>query len=188
MLLCMVSIVGWLRSDGIGDLFGWRFVDEIKELRYKRRGISFVTGKGRLLLTIVRARTDYTREDRLALIMKIERSREGHEFYWKTQNPVLPDHGWQETFWKRRGFLLDLKHKSRERRDFFRLRIAVPLWAPAIVFALPPAGAVALFLRRRRRVKRGLCLKCGYDLRASPDRCPECGEPAPTCARHTPPP
>jgi hypothetical protein len=45
---------------------------------------------------------------------------------------------------------------------------------------LPLLGALALpglaaWVRQRRRVARGLCRRCGYDLRATPGRCPECG-------------
>jgi hypothetical protein len=57
---------------------------------------------------------------------------------------------------------------------------AVPLWAPTALFLLPGASWLIAFRRRRARyrVARGLCGGCGYDLRATPGRCPECGQPA----------
>jgi hypothetical protein len=50
--------------------------------------------------------------------------------------------------------------------------VRIPLWLPASVSAVLPALWLSKRLRRRRR---GLCRVCGYDLRATPDRCPECG-------------
>ena len=54
----------------------------------------------------------------------------------------------------------------------------IPYWAMVI----PTGIAIAIQVRRaiirhreRRRTKRGQCVTCGYDLRASKERCPECG-------------
>jgi hypothetical protein len=56
--------------------------------------------------------------------------------------------------------------------------VNIPYWFLAGLAAVPPAALLVKFrgCRRRVRRRRGLCPACGYDLRASPDRCPECGE------------
>ena len=51
--------------------------------------------------------------------------------------------------------------------------VLVPLWFPAILFALLPAAR--LYRRVRPHHTSGHCLACGYDLRATSGRCPECG-------------
>ena len=57
--------------------------------------------------------------------------------------------------------------------------LAVPCWYLVVALSAIPAYWMAARLlqvrRRLRRAKSGSCIGCGYDLRASPDRCPECG-------------
>ena len=56
--------------------------------------------------------------------------------------------------------------------------VYVPIWAVTVLFALPPIFWFMWSMRRRRirlRIRQGLCVRCGYDMRGSPGACPECG-------------
>jgi len=45
----------------------------------------------------------------------------------------------------------------------------------ALLFAILPALHLRAAIRSRRRQRAGHCPRCAYDLRATPERCPECG-------------
>jgi hypothetical protein len=67
------------------------------------------------------------------------------------------------------------------RRDFvWRARaLVVPYWFVALVFIVVPAAWACRKIYGARQVRIGACARCGYDLRATTDRCPECGTPVP---------
>jgi hypothetical protein len=53
--------------------------------------------------------------------------------------------------------------------------LCVPYWVFVLVTTVLPLTAARSYLLRWRQSRNGLCAVCGYDLRATPDHCPECG-------------
>jgi hypothetical protein len=53
--------------------------------------------------------------------------------------------------------------------------VSVPDWALIAIFTPLPVVWLTGIRKRKRRRRSGCCPTCGYDLRGTPDRCPECG-------------
>ncbi|MDB5355960.1 MAG: hypothetical protein JWN24_2413 [Phycisphaerales bacterium] len=75
----------------------------------------------------------------------------------------------------RGGALLGFALQSATTNDYTWHRLVIPLWFLILLAAVAPVVRARSAVRLRRRVKLNLCATCGYDLRATPERCPECG-------------
>jgi hypothetical protein len=82
----------------------------------------------------------------------------------------------------RRKFAPSSRYQSDEHANRWAEQdVRAPHWSFFLVTALLPAVWAALAVSRGVRNRRSdarLCTSCGYDLRATPERCPECGNAA----------
>ncbi len=53
--------------------------------------------------------------------------------------------------------------------------VHIPLWIPTVLFGFALWLSRLSVRRARARREGGQCVNCGYDLRGSAGRCPECG-------------
>ncbi len=79
-------------------------------------------------------------------------------------------------FWNRLGLYYGKSDVAFSFTDEHHRTLMIPAWLVALLLFVPSV----FVLRRhwwlaRHRNRAGLCPVCGYDLRASPNQCPECG-------------
>ena len=99
-------------------------------------------------------------------------SLEPHRTDW-AWTPRQLGNGWDWIGFGRRRLILADGHSATA--------WSFPLYLPTLLLGIPTALLVRRLLRQRRHLLRsraGRCIHCGYDLRASPDQCPECGASA----------
>ncbi len=150
LLLCVALMVLWVRSYWVCDAVDCRIVWGGKTL------IRVIPNYGRIW---VYYDTSEDSPSRLSLQYRTEEA---------LPIPML-------SFANRCGFSYLYAGASPNGRSNWRA--FVPYWLPTLASAVLPTAWLIDARRRKHRLKHGLCLTCGYDLRASKDRCPECGTP-----------
>ena len=183
LLLFAAAVVLWVRSYFAHDVAFMRRV-RVGETTYREAHHSLYSKRGRLVWNI--ATTDYgTLPPGVAAQIPAERRKQGIKSSGYRRagmndpgaNPVAASAPW----WTQRGF--------RYRRfvpppqpgsplSYTYTDIGVPHWALVAAASVLPAAVARRRWRERRRRRAGVCAKCGYDLRATPERCPECGAAA----------
>ena len=84
----------------------------------------------------------------------------------------------RDTFWQKLGFRRWTEPPPRYAvGQVSEGGVRFPYWLVVLASLAYPGAWLAArrHNRRRRRARAGLCASCGYDLRATPGRCPECG-------------
>jgi hypothetical protein len=151
----------------------------------RRRLLNFLTALSLLLCVAVCVLWVQSYLGRLGTSLRVPRARlvflsvDG-----KVSMLVFPpvDRGYMpvaDRLWTRFGFAQGTYTVGSERM----LEYVAPHWFVAATVGIPAFLGTTRFYHaraRRKRVRKGMCPRCGYDVRATPDRCPECGmEPPP---------
>ena len=182
LLLFIGACILWFRSRDGTDALSLRYDRFLPDRSPASTFVALDTDRRRVWLTWFSGRTDPYNGQLVTGYYINAQSSGGRPRFDRSRNPydpVLEAMGYDRDAntsglgpvrwdWHRRS-------RPKDIDDSRSLRLGVSHWLLATTFLIPPLLRLLRLRRERRIARRGLCPACGYDLRASPERCPECG-------------
>jgi hypothetical protein len=173
LLLCLASLLLWMRSYTGSDYISRSRIVSSDDFGVTSRSHSVTWTRGSVRLAVgghstfsLQASTQPAVTHDTSPRWSVGRLGAGHGEW-----DVRTGH----SFWNRLGFYRFTTGWMSSFADSSSDGVGFPAWVLVVLFALLPGYRAWVILRARRRFAKGLCQICGYDLRATPDRCPECG-------------
>jgi hypothetical protein len=160
LAMCAVTMVFWVRSYSYDDAFGWRYGTKGNRCASSMLGEVLFTQTGEW-----RGGWHLLVGYRRMIVSDFERGQVGKGPY--------AGHYWHGFQWSYRP---DQPARYLSGESYM---VRVPHWSVVFTLLLLPVSRWLRHVRAVRRagrwVRQGRCPRCGYDCRATPDRCPECG-------------
>jgi hypothetical protein len=174
--MLLVAVVAlWLRSHLVADVLLWQHWSADLRGTYRGTFRMVTSGRGVLGIDLTELTTAFP-----------ARSQTKSRFEWSRGDASqfrLPD----DTFWNRIGFGYASQSQTTQGLNDSTVTVRaywLPYWLLAVVASVVPLRWVTLLVIRARRQRQGLCALCGYDVRVSEGRCPECGSALPSTGRN----
>jgi hypothetical protein len=174
LLLCVATLAIWVRSYWVNEWFKYQRLDAAN---CRWTGYTLVSDQGRIYLSY----GPFVFSTPAGATQYAGQGNEQAGFFHLRLTPKPRDfEAFQASFWNRRGFALVLEKQLNLQWSYGSYsdefdRALIPDWFITLVLIFISLPGVISFRRKLLRETHGLSTKCGYDLRATPERCPECG-------------
>ena len=170
LLLCVATCALWVRGYSVGEMAGWKSGEWDGEFAFAFSHEAYFLASQRGCVSVCRQWGGFgalTDPEHLGWFYANWQPRKRLVFPPERQDKVNITVGGGQLLY--RVFDSGLGTRGHV------VHVALPCWLVCLLASVMPLHAWRRRRRRTARRRRGLCPACGYDLRATPDRCPECG-------------